>query len=311
MTRRRLVPWFVVLLGLAFGAALHHVPPRLTSGAWLPPKPDAALRLLSWNVRNFRADDHDLAWMRGTIARASPDVIAFQEVLEPEALARIVPGHTLHTTERGGRHGQKLALAYDPTRVTLLEPPFEDAAISLEGKVRPALVARLARRTAGALPFELVIVHLKATPSGHDERLLQWERLRALVAERAEPRTIVLGDFNATGAKGGMAADERARLEDMLGAVGLRRLTIAGGCTAYWQGVRFDAWVEPTLLDLVFVGPGWDARAFPHGAAALSHCARHRCLPFQSSESYPERSLASASDHCPVVFDVVEDARTR
>ncbi|MBX7083256.1 MAG: endonuclease/exonuclease/phosphatase family protein [Nannocystaceae bacterium] len=263
---------------------------------------DDRVRVLSWNLHNFRADDHDQDAIAAAIAQARADVVVLQEVLEPDALAAVLPGAQVLVSRGGGSGRQHLAIALAPG-VELVSGPHEHAALELGGRVRPALSVRVRVRDE---TLQVIAVHLKATPEGLARRRVQWAALAHTVASVRSPALpheamIVIGDFNATGDDALPAADERAALAAVLAPLQLRPLLPTQGCSAYWDGVRRDAWLEPTLLDLAFVA-GWSDAAVSltaHGA-----CARHACAPLRSTDAYPDADLAGTSDHCPILLRV-------
>jgi endonuclease/exonuclease/phosphatase family metal-dependent hydrolase len=270
----------------------------------IPDKGDR-LRIVTWNVRNF-PDESEASHLAERLERLDADVVAFQELRDPVAAAALVPRHALHVSRGGGRGGQHVALAFDDTVLERLAGPFEHTSLTMDGRVRPALSMRLRHRDAG-ITFDVMVVHLKATPRGHTLRRAQWAHLRAIAETKGdEIPLVVLGDFNVTGPPGGSSELELAALDRHLGRVGLRRLE-AGPCTAYWEGARHDAWKEPSLLDLVWVrsARGWkDLRAHAWGP-----CARYACQPFRSTPAYPDSDLLRGSDHCPVSVDVPLERR--
>jgi endonuclease/exonuclease/phosphatase family metal-dependent hydrolase len=256
------------------------------------------LRIVTWNVRNF-PDESEQAYLADRLAELVPDVVALQELRDPEAATALLPEHVLHVSSAGGRGGQHVALAFDARLLELAAGPVEHAELSMGGRVRPALSATLRHRESG-MTFVVIVVHLKATPRGHALRREQWERLAEVVPGDDVP-TFVLGDFNTTGPPGAEPALELAALEARLATVGLRRLD-AGACTAYWEGTRHDAWKEPSMLDLIWVRalPRWEDLE----ARAWGPCARYACQPFRSAQAYPDPDLLRGSDHCPVSVDV-------
>ncbi|MCA9698109.1 MAG: hypothetical protein KC431_11340, partial [Myxococcales bacterium] len=198
-------------------------------------------------------------------------------------------------------------------RVELVGETIEHAELALGGRVRPAFSAYLRGRgggRGGGPDFWLTVVHLKAMPDGLDQRRQQWPML-ATLSEALRARGpehdgdhVILGDFNSTGPAGGTPAEEQGDLAAALAGVGLRRVSNAGGCTAYYDGQRRDAWKEPSEIDLVWVrelAESLTADAQVHSGA---HCAAHQCRDFRSTEAYPVRDYASVSDHCPVVLDL-------
>ncbi len=293
---------------------------RATGGCNSPDGPDTRadrLAVVTWNLHNFPDDEgldaHDRARVRERIDAIDPHVLAVQEVRDPVAFAELVPDRRVLLSRHGGARGQALGLAVDD-RVEVVGDLVEHHALEIGGRVRPAASAYLRVPTA-TLDFHVVVVHLKAMPEGHALRRLQWALLADVIARlplsgpgAGDEDVILLGDFNATGDGDGDAARERDELALVLGAVGLRPLAIEGDCSAYWDGKRRDAWLEPTLLDLAFVG-GALARDEPHALVAtpLGACARHRCAPLRSTDAYPDAEIVGMSDHCPVLVRLTED----
>lgn len=297
-----------MLLGAGWGALGRHP-------VTCPSSRDAndQLKIASWNLCNFPGD-HDIAWMQRTVAEIGADVFAFQEVRKPDAVANLVPGFTVATSTSGGRRNQYLSVAFDPTRFELRDPAWQDERLTMDGLVRPAWIVPL--RSSSGQAIDVVVVHLKATRSGHALRLQQWDALVDLLRHRGSHR-IVLGDFNVAGGPDMTAADELARLEMYLDRARMTRLPTVGGCTAYWQGVRHDAWLEASTLDFIFVGPGWPKDADPSQVShAGTHCQTHRCDPFRSTQAYPDEAFARGSDHCPIfatlqILDSLHDPSLR
>jgi endonuclease/exonuclease/phosphatase family metal-dependent hydrolase len=309
MARRRRRGWVGPVLVVALVLAWWLVGDRLRGPLGLPgdgraPAKDGRLRIATWNLRNFPVEGHDLEKVRTRLGELQADVIAVQEIHDPEALQGLLPGWSLALSQHGGRGKQRLGFLYDPAQVELIGAPREHAELAMGGVVRPGFSGYL-RARGGGPDFHVVVVHLKAKPDGHALRQAQWQALAEIVREvgRDDEDVVLLGDFNVTGSTGGSPSQELADLDARLAAVGARRLVNYAGCSAYWNGARRDAWHEPSLLDLVWFGGLREAGAVE--ARPLLHCARHRCVAFRSTESHPERDYADLSDHCPVIVDLV------
>lgn len=276
-----------------------------------PDGPDTAndeLAVLSWNLHNFPGD-HDRDRIRARIDAVAPHVLAVQEVRDATALAELLPEHRVLLSEHGGARGQALGVAID-RRVELVGDLVEHRAVAMGGRVRPAVSVYL---RIGALDLHVVVVHLKAMPEGHALRRMQWATLADVIARlplsgpgAGDRDVLLVGDFNATGPEGGDPADELAALTTVLGELGLRPLAIDGGCSAYWDGLRRDAWLEPSLLDLAFVG-GLDDDAAAWVATPLGACARAACTPVRSTQAYPDPQIVGMSDHCGVLVELRGD----
>ncbi len=308
LDRRCARRWATPLL-VALTACLYPLVRQCVLGARAAAVPAPAadrLRVISWNLRNFPGS-HDHAQVAEQLDRLQPQVLALQEVLEPRALPPLRPGWEWHTSHRGGRHHQHLAIGWDPSVVDVVEP-MEHEGLSMDGRVRPALSARVVPHN-GDPQFDLVVVHLKATRRGHDLRTEQWVALRDAVdtrraAEPVSPRVLVVGDFNVAGGPHTSAPQEHAALEAALQPSGLEAWPNVGGCSAYWDGHRRDAWWEPSHLDRVFgsgfeTTPDWRPRVW-----SGTHCARHACTSFRASAHHPDPTFQGVSDHCPVVIDL-------
>jgi endonuclease/exonuclease/phosphatase family metal-dependent hydrolase len=261
------------------------------------------MRIATWNLRNFGAkhQKHDLERLRAQLDTLDADVIAVQEIVDPEALRRVRPDWELTLSRGGGRGGQHLGLWADPARARVVEGR-DEARISLGGTVRPAFVARVADTHDASRDLGVIVVHLKARPEGADARRRQWPSLVELVGElaRADSEVVVLGDFNVTGGDDRDAAAELVDLEKTLSRADLHRVPVRGGCSAYWQGRKRDQWLEPSLLDLVWVR----GVTTPGPAHPGAHCGAHTCQTFRSSRAYPDLDYRGISDHCPVVVDL-------
>ncbi len=314
--RRQSAALFVLtLLGVLVWAWLG---PQLREGGGLtgsgPPPHEDSLRVVTWNLENFAgaASNHDLERMREIIEQLDPDVLAVQEVKDPEALAALLPGWEIALSSRGGRGHQFLGVAVRADRVELLEHA-EHEQLSLDGRVRPAFSTYLRAREGGP-DFWLVVVHLKAMPDAIDLRRSQWPMLMALARDQlmrgpgaGDHDLVIMGDFNTTGPVGAGArgpAMEQAELAEVLAGAGLRRLPNRGGCTAYYDGQRRDAWKEPSEIDLVWVRDLAESVSTETQVSSGTHCAEGRCRDFRSTEAYPVRDFETVSDHCPVVLDL-------
>ncbi len=303
-SRSRLRAPLLVALAVLAHAAFAGPLVRRCDPAAVPEPRDDHLRIVVWNLHNFPGA-HDLPRLRAQLDALAPHVLALQEVLEPPAAFALRPDFHWHASRLGGRNGQHLLIGWDPTRVDV-GPPLEHEALTMDGSVRPALSAYL-HAVAGGPDLHLVVVHLKATRHGLDIRREQWPRLtQALARQRStaphDDDALVVGDFNVAGGPDLSTAQELEALALALAPVGLAPWSTEGGCTAYWEGRRRDAWLEPSRLDLVW-GAGLlevdDRRTWPG-----THCARHRCEPFAASEHHPDPDLHGISDHCPVVIDL-------
>ena len=129
----------------------------------------------------------------------------------------------------------------------------------------------------------------------------QWEAIVRIVNKEAQADLplVLLGDFNATGSTQESAQAERTAASKQFSKVGLVALPNREGCSAYWQGRKRDAWLEASLLDLV-----WTRGFEPAQVWAAAQCGVHRCERFRSTPAHPDLDYTRVSDHCPIVMDL-------
>ena len=264
------------------------------------------VRIVSWNLRNYsglehatsrHAPGHDGRRLRAHLQRLAADVFCFQEVLDPGALAQLLPDYTLEHSSFGGAHGQHLVVARRP-HVRAESAAHTDPRVALGPGLRPTLVQSL---RWGEQRCTVVVVHLKAGRNGFTTRQQQLAQLVQQLRALPRPR-IVLGDFNTTGPPGGTPDQEIASLCERLGTVDLHRATSALPCSAYWEG-HFDRYKQASTLDHVFSDRA-ASDAPPLHVAPGTQCARHACRAFSSTHAYPDLDYERVSDHCPLLLDL-------
>lgn len=284
------------------------------------------IRVAVWNLRNFpldeRPEDPDLGYSRRSnicdvedvLRGLDADVLVLAEVNDtrrfPPILRRAGDEERdwrIAFAPRGGRFGQKTAVAWDDRVLELMAEPVTLDGLEVSDGARPGVAVRLAAREA-AFDATVVSVHLESSPRAWPRRKQQVEALSdtvtELVSRFGDEDVLVAGDFNTSGWEGGTPQRELQRVDRILRRAGLARLRNGTGCTAYWEGTRGgDGVFERALTDHVFVR----GRAFAAATPATSwlHCARLGCAERLISRLGEEDStFFDVSDHCPVVVDV-------
>jgi len=291
-----------------------------------PPAATGAVRVAVWNLRNFpldeRPEDPGLGYSRRSnicdvedvLRGLDADVLVLAEVNDTRRFPPILRRAGDEEREwriafapRGGRFGQKTAVAWDDRVLELKAEPVTLDGLEVSDGSRPGVAVRLAAR-GSAFDATLVSVHLESSPRAWPRRKNQVEALTGAVTELVsrfgDEDVLVAGDFNTSGWEGGTPQRELQRVDRILRRAGLARVTNATGCTAYWDGRRGgDGVFERTLADHVFVRGGAFAASSP--ATSWLHCARLGCAERLISRPGEEDStFFDVSDHCPVVVDV-------
>jgi len=290
----------------------------------LPPasSPDQ-LRVATWNLRNFPLDERpqhpDLGYSRrtnicdleATLAGLDADVLGFAEIKDarrfPPILRRSAGDrrYKVALSRHGGRHAQRLAIAWDTDVLELVGRPVEIREVALTDDLRPGFAVSL-RRSADGFEFTVVQLHLKSRRDGFATRMRQH---RAMVkwlvrwgTDTGARHVVVMGDFNAVGSERSGARQELREVDEIYAETGCVRLPNATGCTEYWEGGGAADGVQvASLLDLVYLR-GFSG-VVPEARSWL-HCARAGCADLVSRRGEEDGTFWDVSDHCPVTFDI-------
>lgn len=291
-------------------------------------KPGSAkVRLLDWNLENFsgrslrQAPDrapsprgrhqegppvrgHDLSAIRSLLRKQDPDLVTFQEVLEPKKLQEIFTDYAWRWTRHGGRGKQFIAFGQKkdgPLSCRAL-PDLEK--LSAGRSVRPGLRARCSHPERP--DFELIVVHLKAGLKGHDLREEQWSTIFKTLRKTRTP-TVVVGDLNFAGAMHGQGpkddeAERKVFSKRARASVNLFESQLSVPCTAYWQGEdKRDGLLESSVLDGIWLR-GFGQDPAPQ-SQVLGACEQKRCKMIPGGRGRKAAAMAGLSDHCPLMVD--------
>jgi endonuclease/exonuclease/phosphatase family metal-dependent hydrolase len=298
----------------------------VTAGELPPSAPPDALRIGTWNLRNFPLDERpqqrDLGYSRRTnicdletvLRGFDADLLGLAEIRDtrrfPPILRRANQARRMQVvfSSSGGRHGQRLGIAWDEEVLRLVDAPVEISDVVFERGMRPALAARFEIRSSAGAEFTVVQVHLESSRGGYRDRVRQLRALAGWVerwrSELGNADVIVMGDFNLVGPRWGTPEDELAEADALFASVGLSRVPNADGCTEYWEGPGGrDGVQQPSLLDLVYVG-GSLRRDGPIETRSWLHCKRAACAELVSRPGEEDGSFWDVSDHCPVSFEL-------
>lgn len=290
-----------------------------------PPTASNSVRVALWNIRNFPLDSRpqypDLSYSRRTnicdlqdaLSGLDADVIGFEEITDtrrfPPILRRAEGNrrYRLRFGSHGGTHGQKIALAWDDSRVEMVGELEEIGGVAVSERFKPALVATFKTRQDPVVEFTVIQVHLASSPRGFSNRRQQYQALVDWINDNAmgddRPNLILQGDLNVTGWEGGSHTEELALLDGLMQGAGLRRSVNTSGCTEYWEGRGDRDGVQvPSLLDIVYI-KGFDEYSVTQPESWL-HCKRFNCKDLVSLPGKEDGTFWDVSDHCPVTYEI-------
>lgn len=268
---------------------------------------DDDLRIATFNIEMFPQPTTDPARVAAVISELDADVIALQEIRDPDAL-RGVLAQASTATDRDYRFVLSpcgalggwitTGLVWDADRVTLLdERTYPELAPDGVGSCSGSQPGVLGVFDDDGDRFAVLSMHFLALPERFEQRKAQWQRALAIMAAvEAElgVTVIALGDTNSTGYSG-EPAQERRFVEDVVAHAGYELPSADIDCTEYWRPAGAASF-RPSVLDHVVATDGrW------RGARAYGMCARMRCQSVAADRM--DRDYTSVSDHCPVAID--------
>jgi len=279
--------------------------------------PPGTIRVATFNIRMFPCNTNceckqrfgfenctdkgeprtNLDVLAATIKRIDADLIAVNEILDPDAFSafaaeKLGPDWQFIYASEGG--AQKVGFLYNSAVITPgTKQAFKEIYTGLVRKDHPpqCLGMRTALRPAFAchflvngtkFDFQAVVVHLKAGPCPSVRRA-QWKLIEKVVDRLAhkDPDIIVLGDFNDIGTEAKDFAEFR-RTKKYAVATG------AVSCTHYGRG-------SGSTLDYILVSRNALKHVVKGSEFAGGPCA-NGCGKNPAWKNYRK----AVSDHCPV-----------
>lgn len=267
-----------------------------------------AVRVATFNIRQFPEKTTKLGRVADTLAELDADVIGVQEIVDPHALAQVLDAASRTTgrryqavlsTCRRAQTGDTTGLVWDASRLSLVEarefPELEPRDPSECGRTLPGLLGVFAAEDGHRVA--VLSVHFEPFPQRFDVRREQWRRvieIQRRESARLGTTVLAVGDYNSTGFSGDPAR-ERRFVRDTVNAAGFRLLTAALPCSEYYRKHGSGAFL-PSILDHVV------ATDDAFGAARVTgYCERLACAVTKPERMDPD--FDDVSDHCPVVVE--------
>ena len=275
------------------------------------------IRIATFNIRMFPCNENcecmglhgytkcvergkpttDLRRLADTIITLKPDILAVNEILNPERLARFAVEHLgpdwrFVYAQEGGR--QKVGFLFNSSVVrvldrkaysqifTTLRPEDHSPFCFRAGdRLRPAFACRFQALGTG-FDFYAVVLHLKPRDCS-SVRIAQWKIMEQLVDELAKEETeiVILGDFNDYG-RG------EKEFSDFCRRKRFTFITESVSCTHSMGSSLDNILVSDAML-----------RSFHRGSARVGGPCAESCGRTAFWRAYLNR----VSDHCPVVAE--------
>ena len=229
------------------------------------------------------------------------EVLGIEELVDPAlfgAMAKRHMGKHFEFAYAPSNGWQKVGFLYNSQKVQLIGEPqiYNEVALGKIDRLRPAF-----RGYFKALPdgfdFHVIVVHLKASPRGYDERKAQWQQLHTILKdlpdnEQKDADIILLGDFNNVSKD---RFNEFIPVTDSLGFywTGSEQDSLISD---YWQPDWQVAEIQGSLIDQIVISADAKIEYIENSTRVGGMCADGQ---EKYTGEFPDYYL-KISDHCPV-----------
>jgi endonuclease/exonuclease/phosphatase family metal-dependent hydrolase len=307
---------WILLLPFAFllGQSEHHIEIGTFNIEWFPCKDDGEMMKrygieLRWQPEG---EPTDIKALFKELKSLDVELMGVQEIVDPKMLedsAKVYLGPEFEVIYSPYGGSQKVGFLYDSSVLSVEGSPetYTDVTLGPDSRLRPAFRAFFRYKPNG-FDFHAVVVHLKASPRGWDQRKQQWEImekiLRTLPEESKDGDIVLLGDFNNVTDQG------TGEFDEIMNRLGFWRATVEVDTLAsnFWQPDYTVERIQASLIDHIFLSA--DARI-----EYVENTMRVGGMCAEGESEYKGEQIPHfyerVSDHCPVFgsfrADVDED----
>ena len=297
---------FLLLFFLITGSYLVQAQDSIQIGTfnieWYPCKDDGEMMKeygidLRYPPKGYATDNEKLF---SFLKEADIELLGVEEIVDAEMLGREAKKYLGEHYEfiyspLGG--SQKVGFLYDSSVLELIGEPqsYDELLLKPDSRLRPAFRAYFKARSGG-FDFHAIVVHLKASPRGWDQRKAQLEYLEKILndlpGETKDSDIILLGDMNnVTEAGPGEFMPMMEKLDFYWASEELQ-----GKPTNYWQPDYKVNRIQASTIDHIFISENARDEFVENSTQVAGLCG----LGIDSySDDIPEY-YQKISDHCPV-----------
>jgi endonuclease/exonuclease/phosphatase family metal-dependent hydrolase len=229
------------------------------------------------------------------------ELLAVQEIVDPELLeqnAKKYLGKEFEFIYSNSGGSQKVGFLYDSSVLEVIGEPesYDEILLKPDSRLRPAFRAYFKVKPSG-FDFHAVVVHLKSSPRGWDQRKKQLELLEGILkklpATNGDSDIILLGDMN------NVTEVQAGEFIPMMERLGFYWATqeLDTKPTNYWRPDWRVNRIQASTIDHIFVSADAKIEYIPNKTSVFGPCQA-------ALESYEGDAIPgfydSISDHCPV-----------
>lgn len=229
------------------------------------------------------------------------EILGVQEIVDPPlfgAMAKRHLGDNYEFAYAPSKGWQKVGFLYNSYKVKLLGEPtiYNEVTIGKTDRLRPAFHAYF-KAIPDGFDFHVLVVHLKASPRGYDQRKQQWEELEKIlnslpIDDRNDADIVLLGDFNNVSSD---RYDEFLPIMDRLDYfwIGAEHDSLI---TSYWRPDWSKPEIQSSMIDQIVISADAKIEYIENSTRVGGLCAEGKRT---IKGDFPDYYL-KISDHCPV-----------
>ncbi len=229
------------------------------------------------------------------------EILGVEELVDPALFGEMAKRHLGDNFElvyASSNAWQKVGILYNSSAVKLIGDPqiYEEVALGRIDRHRPAIRAYF-KAIPDGFDFHVIVVHLKASPRGYDQRVKQWGFLENILAElpngpEKDADIILLGDFNNV---------SKNRYKEFLPLINklnyfwpvVENDTLI---TSYWQPDWKKKRIQSSTIDQIFISQNAKVEYIEESIKAGGICGDGKKEILNDFPDY----YKNISDHCPV-----------
>lgn len=279
---------------------------------WFPCKDDGEM-MKTYNINLSyppQGNATDIEAMFGMLKDLDIELLGVVEIVDPAlfaASAKKYLGAQFEFIYAPSASSQKIGFLYDSSVLELVGQAeiYTEVMLDPHSWLRPALRGYFKAKPNG-MDFHAIVTHLKAAPSGWNQRERQWNVLQTILIElpkeTGDKDVILMGDFNNVSK---FKENEFLPIIDSLGYYwATSELAAQGKVSNYWKPDYSIERIEGSLIDQIFISGGAKQEYVANSTRTGGMCAGGE--PEYVGENIPEYNK-SISDHCPVFITLRVD----
>jgi len=229
------------------------------------------------------------------------EILGVQEIVDPPLFRDMAKRHLGDNFEfiyAPSKGWQKVGLLYNTDKVNLIGSPtiFNEVTLGKTDRLRPAFHGYF-KTVPDGFDFHVIVVHLKAAPSGYNQRKQQWQHLESILTalpknEQNDADIILVGDFNNVSSE---------RYNEFLPLMNRQKYFWVGSeqknlITNYWRPDWSKPEIQSSMIDQIVISDDAKIEYVENSTMVGGLCSKGEDI---ITGHFPDYYL-NVSNHCPI-----------